>query len=530
MTDIVMKGRKAAIYVRVSTEEQVKEGYSVPAQIEVLSHYCKLYNLEVYKIYKDLGISGKSADNRSGLQEMLTDAEKGFFDVALVWKTNRLARNLKDMLVLVDRLEKSRVAFISYSEHFDTFTPTGRMTMQLLGSIGEFERNTIVENVKLGLGQRLSMGKSIGRTAYGYKSMDKELKVVEDEAHVVKRIFETAYEMPDTGYRKIAFMLNMEGYRTRRGKLWAGDTIEDILKNPVYIGKLRYDVRHNKKGEKYYEVDGIHQPIIDKNIFYEVQERLQKTPGCVKNIKGNNDSFLVGLLRCPHCGGAMVRHVSRERGYYQCLDYHRYGKYGCKGFTIPADGIEAEVIENIRQDTCKITVSPDMVNLARSKKDSAVLRAGNMVSAIQSEINSLEEKKERYFSLFEDRSMDRELFIERINRIKAQIDSLMIRREEYSDYIRVSGSRLSDVQIVERFGNFIPVFWSMEVKDKKKWLRLLIKEILLTEEKKLERIVYRFPLEDLTDSQICIESSVDTGKNSSLQFVKGKINTGNKLV
>ncbi len=492
--ETVIKGGKAAIYVRVSTEEQVKEGYSVPAQIEVLSQYCKLYNLEVYKVYKDLGISGKSAENRSGLQEMLVDSEKGLFDVVLVWKTNRLARNLKDLLLLVDRLEQNHVAFISYSEHFDTLTPTGRMTMQLLGSIGEFERNTITENVKMGLKQRLTMGKTIGRVAYGYKSVDKELQVVENEACVVKRIFETAYEMPDAGYKKIAFMLNMEGFRTRRGKLWAGDTVEDILKNPVYIGKLRYDVRHNKKGQNYFEVDGVHQPIIDKNTFYKVQERLENTPECIKNIESKNDSFLVGLLRCPYCRGSMVRRLIRGYRYYQCLAYHRYGKDGCKGLTISANGIESEVMENIQQVSRKIPVTLDMVNSARRLKDPAGINFRNMTTAIQTEINSLEEKKERYCSLFEDGSMDRKLFVERINRITSQIDGLKKRKEEYGGYLMGGGSRLSDGQIAEKLRDFIPVFESMSMNDKKKWLRLLVKEILPTTEKRLGGIIFRFPV------------------------------------
>lgn len=491
------KSQTAAIYVRVSTEEQVKEGYSIPAQIEVLSQYCKLYNLTVYKIYKDLGISGKSMENRSGLQEMLKDAEKNLFDVVLVWKTNRLARNLKDLLVLVDRLEQKNVAFISYSEHFDTFTPTGRMTMQILGSIGEFERNTIVENVKLGLRQRLNMGKTIGKIGYGYKSVNKELQVVEDEAHIVRRMFEIACTMPDAGYKKIAFMLNSEGYRTRRGKLWAGDTVEDILKNPLYMGKLRYDIHHNIKGENYFEVDGTHQPIIDQNTFYKVQEKFENTPDCVRNIKGENDYFLVGLLRCPHCGGSMVRRGSRGYRYYQCLTYHRYGKTGCKGITISANNIESMVMEKIREITRTKKDILDMINFARSKREVENEPLQNIITNIQIEIDALEEKKERYFSLFEDKSIDKSLFLERINQVSIQLDTLKKRKEEFVNRTRVIGSRITDEQIVEHLQNFVPVFEKADMNDKKRWIRSLIKEILFTEDKKLKKIVFRFPIEEL---------------------------------
>lgn len=496
------KGRNqtAAIYVRVSTEEQVKEGYSIPAQIEVLSQYCKLYNLTIYKIYKDLGISGKTMENRGGLQEMLKHAEKNLFDVVIVWKTNRLARNLKDLLVLVDWLEQNNVAFISYSEHFDTFTPTGRMTMQILGSIGEFERNTIVENVKLGLRQRLSMGKTIGKIAFGYKSINKELQVIEEEAHVVKRMFEIASTMLDVGYKKIAIMLNAEGYRTRKGKLWAGDTVEDILKNPIYIGKLRYDVRHNVKGENYFEVDGIHQAIIDEDTFYKVHAKFENTSECVRNIKGSNDYFLVGLLRCPHCGGSMVRRGSRGYRYYQCLTYHRYGKTGCKGITISANNIEKMVVEKIKEMTKNKKDILNMISNARSKKETENENEPlqKAIANIQAEIDSLEEKKDRYFSLFEEKGIDKSLFIERINQVSAELGVLNKRKDEFVSRTRTIGSRISDEQILEHMQNFLPVFEKADMNDKKRWIRSLIKEILFTEDKKLKKIVFRFPIEELS--------------------------------
>ncbi len=496
--DSKKSNQTAAIYVRVSTEEQAKEGYSIPAQIEVLSQYCKLYNMTVYKVYKDLGISGKSMENRSGLQELLKHAENNLFDVVLVWKTNRLARNLKDLLVLVDWLEQKNVAFISYSEHFDTFTPTGRMTMQILGSIGEFERNTIVENVKLGLKQRLSMGKTIGRIAFGYKSINKELQVIEEEAHIVKRMFEISSTMPDVGYKKIAVLLNSEGYRTRKGKLWAGDTVEDILKNPIYIGKLRHDVQHNIKGDNYFEVDGIHQAIIDKDTFYKVQAKLENTPECIKNIKGSNDYFLVGLLRCPYCGGSMVMRGSRGYRYYQCLTYHRYGKTGCKGITISANNIEKIVLEKIREVTKTKKNTLNMINNARSKKETEYEPLQNAIANIQAEIDSLEEKKYRYFSLFEEKGIDKSLFIERINQVSAELEVLKKRKDEFVSRTRTIGARISDEQIVEHLQNFLPIFEKADMNDKKRWIRSLIKEILFTEDKKLKKIVFRFPIEELS--------------------------------
>ncbi len=491
------KIQTAALYVRVSTEEQAKEGYSIPAQIEILTQYCKLYNINIYNIYKDLGISGKATANRPGLQKMLEDASKSLFDCVAVWKISRLSRNLKDLLILVDKFESNNVSFMSYSEKFDTSSPVGRMTLQILGSIAEFERNTIVENVKMGLHQRFRSGKTIGRIAYGYKSVDKKLVVASEEAKVIKRMFELVVSSPSAGYKKIAFMLNDEGFRTRKGNLWAGDTVEDILKNPIYIGKLRHDISHNIKGENYTEIEGSHEAIIDEEAFNKVQGKISNTPACIKNIKGNNNYFLVGLLRCLKCGGSMVSRISHGYRYYNCLTNHRFGKAKCAGGSVSADNIERSVLEKLKDFTRTKKDILDVIKTIRNKKNENAAPITDKINNIQKEIDKLENNRERYFGLFDNKNIDTGIFIEKIDKLSSQIEILQKRKLDFIIEQKKSAFKISDEQIVEHLINFIPTFEQSDIETQKRLIRALIKEITLTENRKLNKITFRFPFEDL---------------------------------
>jgi site-specific DNA recombinase len=139
---------RVAIYARVSTAEQAEEGFSIDAQLRTLTEYCKATGKILYKEYVDRGVSGKSMKGRLALQQLLKDAEEGQFDEVIVWKINRMARKQLDLLKIVEALTKLNISFRSYSENFETETPIGKFALQMMGAVGELERNTIVDNVK----------------------------------------------------------------------------------------------------------------------------------------------------------------------------------------------------------------------------------------------------------------------------------------------------------------------------------------------------------------------------------------------
>ncbi|NQU84118.1 MAG: recombinase family protein, partial [Parcubacteria group bacterium] len=135
---------KIAIYTRVSTEDQVREGYSLEVQREYLTNFALQQNYEIFRLYSDEGISGGTTD-RPALQELLKDAKNKKFDLVLVYKIDRFSRSLKDLLSLVDKLEFFGVGFKSATEPFDSTTSAGKLMFQQLGSFAEFERNRLAE-------------------------------------------------------------------------------------------------------------------------------------------------------------------------------------------------------------------------------------------------------------------------------------------------------------------------------------------------------------------------------------------------
>ena len=183
---------KIAIYIRVSTEDQAKEGYSLEVQREYLESFAKREGLEVFKIYQDDGISGYTTE-RPALKKLLKDAKDKKFDLVLVYKIDRFSRNLKDMLNLVDELFSYGVGFKSATEPFDSTTSAGKLMFQQLGSFAEFERNRIAERVFPGMVKGVQQGNWQGARyapyGYRYNKERKLLEIDEQEAKVVKLIY-----------------------------------------------------------------------------------------------------------------------------------------------------------------------------------------------------------------------------------------------------------------------------------------------------------------------------------------------------
>jgi site-specific DNA recombinase len=278
-----------AIYIRVSTEDQAKEGYSLEVQREYLEFFAKREGLTIFKIYQDDGITGYSTE-RPALKGLLKDAKEKRFDLVLVYKIDRFSRNLKDLLNLVDELSSYGIGFKSATEPFDTTTSAGKLMFQQLGSFAEFERNRIAERVFPGMVKGVQQGNWQGARygPYGYK-YNKEKKLLEtneEEARVVKLIY-TMF-LCDKSIRRITEYLTRKGYRNRKGNIFTTKLIGDILKNRMYTGKLVWNVHHydktqkTKKGYRYIKnppekiiiAQGKHQPIISEEDFELAQKKL----------------------------------------------------------------------------------------------------------------------------------------------------------------------------------------------------------------------------------------------------------------
>jgi len=264
---------RAAIYTRVSTEDQAKEGFSLDAQLEKLKSYCNARDWEIAGEYIDDGYSGRYI-KRPAYNRMMEEINK--WDAILVIKMDRIHRNSKNFMMMMEYLKKEEKEFVSMSESLDTSTAMGRFVMDIIQRIAQLESEQIGERVYVGMEQKAKTnGGVLGfNIPYGYDYSNGKLTINHNESENVKNIFQNY--LNGISMKKIAEELNLKSIPTKLNKVWGTQTVSLILKNPVYCGYLHWEDYLNPSD---------HPPIVDKNSFNEVQKLIQK-----KNIKTAHQS------------------------------------------------------------------------------------------------------------------------------------------------------------------------------------------------------------------------------------------------
>lgn len=254
-------GSRVALYARVSTEDQAKEGFSLDAQRERLAAFCSAQGWTVAKEYVDDGHSGRDV-KRPAYQAMM--AERDAWDKVLVIKMDRIHRNSRNFMEMMDDLRKWGKDFVSATESLDTSTAMGRFVMDIIQRIAQLESEQIGERVYMGMAQKHKQGKGLlgFRRPYGYNYSEGHLVVNPKEARIVRRIFE-GYAGGGT-LQGIAAKLNEEGVPSHRNRQWSKSGLRYMLRNPVYIGKIRWD-EHVRDDE--------HPAIVDLHTWETVQAR-----------------------------------------------------------------------------------------------------------------------------------------------------------------------------------------------------------------------------------------------------------------
>lgn len=328
---------KAALYIRVSTEDQAISGFSLPAQLSLLNEYCTRNNIEVSGTYIDEGISGQK-ENRPQFQKVISDAEKGLFNIILVHKFDRFARKVELSQRVKNQLAKCNVALISITEPLED-SPMGFFVGGLHDLMSEyFVRNLSVE-VKKGMVKRAALGLNNGRAPFGYTMENKTLIVNPNEAPVVKKIFEMYIE--GKGKQAIASWLN-ENRIKLNGRDWGYSDVNRILTCQKYIGNIYY-------AEKVYP--GQHEPILDIDIFDQAQKIRERKFTPRKPQIGDN-FLLLGLLKCGYCGRAIRIKARKTKNdkvwYYACNGLARLKSFCPQSRYWPQQKIEKDIIITIK--------------------------------------------------------------------------------------------------------------------------------------------------------------------------------------
>lgn len=339
--------KKAALYVRVSTSYQIDKD-SLPLQREELIKYCKYaLNIDDYEIFEDAGYSAKNTD-RPAFQDMIKRIKQHEFTNLIVWKIDRISRNLLDFCNIYNELKEYNCEFVSKNDQFDTSTASGEAMLKIILVFAELERKLTSERVTAVMLNRAEKGLWNGSSVpLGYKyTKDMTFPAIDDnESIIVKYIFDLYLKLNST--IKVSSTLNNENVKTKRGGKWTCKTVNGILRNPFYIGTYRYNVRNSggsrrwKEKSEWIVVENNHAPIIDSATFNKVNDML------TSNYKWTNNSqrlkihehIFSRILACEKCGSSFVAGLdtARSDGYrpsrYTCYSNKQHDNYtSCNNF------------------------------------------------------------------------------------------------------------------------------------------------------------------------------------------------------
>ena len=382
----------AAAYIRVSTKDQVD--LSPESQLEEIRKYAQRNGIILLQdhIYIDPGISGKHAENRPKFQEVIAQAKSPDcpFQVILVWKFARFARNQLESIFYKSILRsKCSVSVVSITEPLPE-GPFGSLIERIIEWMDEFYSYRLSGEVKRSMTVNAHNGVFQSSPPFGYR-LDKEkhvLVIVEDEARYVRFIFESF--LAGDGFYLIAKKLNDIGVRTHRGNPFANRTVEYIIRNPVYIGKLRWNptgrTRYNYDDENIIVADASHEHIIDGETFNAAQVRVAEIKaqwGYKARPTYELKHWLSGIVRCSSCGSTLI---FTKPCYFKCNNYAR-GK--CRHSQhIKTDILADAIISKLRADAA----SSKKLNYSMTY---AVSSSGKEVARMEAACRLIEAKKER---------------------------------------------------------------------------------------------------------------------------------------
>ena len=465
------------IYIRVSTQEQANEGYSIDEQTERCKKYADAMNWPVYKVYTDAGFSGANTD-RPALQNMIKDIKRKKINRVLVYKLDRLSRSQLDTLYLIEKVLLANGAdFVSMNENFDTSTPFGRAMIGILAVFAQLEREQIKERMQMGKAARAKEGKYSGTRVHpiGYDYINGELIVNEYEKMQVQKIFKMVAE-GISPYAITKFM-NEHGY-THKSGVWQDQTVRAILRHKTYIGYIHY-------GDEW--LQGIHEPIIDQELFYEVQRILKKRSEQHEKFNrraGKATTYLGGFIYCGQCGAKYSKNpIKQKRKNGSIYEYNKFScnsrtkrrKYlvkdpNCKNKHWPIDELTNMVFDEIK----KLSLDPEYFNqIIENKKED------EQPAIIQKEIGKIENQISKFMDLYGLDQMPLEVLQTRIHELN---DKKLKLENELESIEKEKEKELNTEEIYKTIQSFSNVLENGDFDQIRSVLAILIKKIVINDE------------------------------------------------
>jgi site-specific DNA recombinase len=420
---------RVAVYLRISTDE-AHQPFSLDAQEHRLTAFIASqpgWTL-ARKPYVDQISGAYDEQNRRGLRDLLRDARLDLFDIVLVYRVDRFARSLKVLVHLLEELDTAGVAFRSATEPIDTSTPTGRMLVQLLGVFAEFERATIIDRVIAGMERKAARGEwTAGGRPYGYRidPDSRHLVVDEDEAPLIGTIFDL-YLGKRLGVQAIAKKLNERGRRTKAGRPWSGASVLTVLRNRSYLGEIYFRGTWHAAP---------HPPLVTQDRFAAAAALLAERGEDVARRRTNpSDYLLSGLLLCGKCGkhylGTKVGGNRYTYRYYICFSRQRYGPDTCASDRIPAEELDAAILDSLQATYQRIDLFDAAAEAAAAKARDGHETLVAELAGIDAEARRTDEAIERYLLAFENGTLPEDRCGERVRGLALRASELRQRRAE----------------------------------------------------------------------------------------------------
>ena len=542
---------KVYMYTRVSTSMQI-DGFSLDAQKERVRKYADAFNYEIVGEYEDAGKSGKSIEGRAEFKKMLEDinSNKDGVSYVLVFKLSRFGRNAADILNSLQVMQDNNVNLISVEDGIDSSKDSGKLVITILSAVSEIERENILVQTMEGRKQKAREGKWNGGFApYGYTLINGKLEIQENEAKDIRILFDK-YANTEMGANGIAKYLQQQGIKkiarqNGSSPYFSAHLIRLILDNPVYCGKISYGRRKNEKvtGTRgQYRIvkqndfmlsDGIHEPIIDMELWEKTQEKRRAQSQKYEHVNKGKDAkihLLSGLIKCPICGAGMYSNKSvkkKPNGDH----YKDYFYYGCKHRSLerghrctynkqlPEEKLDAAVAEVIG----KLVSNPKFSDMMQQK-----INIKTDTVEVEKEIENLQKQLGQYIGT--KRSLEKQIdnLDTEYKHYDRKLSDLQDRLDTQYDYIdgvekalkerkdrkrAIEAEKLTGDNVYKTLIYFDKLYAVMESTDKRALLSALIKEIHVYEEAMpngqwLKAIIFKLPIIDGN-----LKLSLDNGKH-----------------
>ncbi|MGM9849644.1 MAG: recombinase family protein [Bacilli bacterium] len=304
----------AGLYIRVSTEDQAREGFSLPEQEKRLRAMCEYKGYEIYKLYKDAGISAKTGNTRPAFERLLQDIREKKCNTIVVLKLDRLTRSVYDLEGIMNFLEENDAYLDCANEEINTTNSSGKMVARLLTTVSQNEIERTSERTKFGMAGAIKEGHIPHKAPFGYKHVDKKLVPDEATKDQVIRIFNLYHQ--GNSYKIISNLYNKEKVFGKTN--WCDGTILKIIENEIYKG----DFIHGKRNKIPIYYKDVVEPIVSRELWDECQVQKKKNS---RNYKRKEDYLFLQKLKCPKCGRILAGKATTKKNgnvyyYYYCHD------------------------------------------------------------------------------------------------------------------------------------------------------------------------------------------------------------------